>query len=284
MAYHVDFLNKNTLRKYPLRATSAYTDTANKVLPLAIFSACRISTQYALSNVYIKKVYVSGDYINVTVVHRDAPTSDPTSPEVVLGVFSGVITSDYQSLNLIATENYFSGFLTIGTLAAVRSVSGTFNFTFENGQIEDSLIFCYSRPGVTKLIHNSKELTGDAVFDLTNLLSTVASPDIDLTAINVTTILSIGDKDSGYGNCPNAAITRINTVSPNGSGNIDIYGITPVEIDILTGKIKVNSNLTAAELCSKSTKNIPPTDNSDTYYTNILTNIVPEWKTWPQYL
>jgi hypothetical protein len=72
-------------------------------------------------------------------------------------------------------------------------------------------------------------------------------------------------------------------VTPDEDGNIDIYTILPMTIDVSGVNLELTPNLTIEQVCPELNKIYPPLNVSDAYYSNILTEKTPEWKTWPYF-
>jgi len=259
MPLHLDFLNKSLFRKYPVRATSTWTTKNGIVLPLDLFTGMKLTTTYTRQNVYIKYLVVKANYFNITLVHRNNPVTSESSAEYGLGSFGGTLVSDYQSFYLQSFDGYSSGWLTIGNIKSFAAILGSHEFTYDNGKIEDSLIFCYIRPLVSGITDAGQTLTGNVIFDLSKLTAVVATPDIDMTVNFPAEIASRGDLNSSFNNCTTPVIKQINTVFPDGSGNIDIYGIEPVEVNVVAGKITLSTGtLGINDICTKAVANCPP--------------------------
>ena len=202
----------------------------------------------------------------------------------------------------------------MGRAATLASLNGMYFMEYNDGKIEDSLVFPYTPPTLLGITANGlNPATGNVLFNLNNILATNGGSTVTLSIVDVTKVQSRGDTSSAYGNCATPNIYHINTVAPNSSGNIDLYGIEPVEVHVAGGTITVNTgSLTLDQLCTKSTTNLPPTGTAtvgtppndttfdytaDKYiatkpYTtltpasppNIVDTEQEEWRDWPQYL
>lgn len=277
---NLDFLNKNMYRKYPIRATSTYFFQNGQELPLSLISSIQVTTTYANRRVYISKVYAKSGYVSVLL--REYATG------IVLGSFQGVITQANQVLTLEPAIANVSGTITIGDPAAIDLLSGSGYFSPDNGLLEDSTVFVFTPPSVTSFIHNGDTATGHVVFTTltgSNVLIASLDPDVTFTVIDRTLIQTKNDFSASIGTCGTPLIKQINTVFPDSTGNIDIYGILPVGIEIGTGIVGVGTpTLTLNDFCPERNKLSPPAGNtSDAYYADILTTLTPEWKTWPQF-
>jgi len=272
MPAHLDYLNKNLYRTFPLRSGSNMTTLEGVILPSALLTSASIAVTYAMSDVYVSNIYCNGNYINVTI--RDNKTS------TALGCFSGNVTQNYQVLSFIPFISGVSGTMTTGTVDAITNFRGGYTMDSTNGRIEDSLVFCYTPPAVTSLVHDATVTTGNIKLNGHNIAITTPS-NVLLTVVNKSTLLSNNDFSSALGNCPTPIITHINTVPTDAYGNIDIYGITPVAISISNGNIVITpGSLTITDLCQAMNIRLAPNSTSNTYYTDILTTTTPEWKTW----
>jgi hypothetical protein len=281
MPYHLGFLNKNLYRKYPLRATSQLMTTTGVELPLNLLSACRITSKIDVLNIYIYSIYVKDSFINVTIAHRRDDGTD-----LLLGYFEGNIDIDYKSLPLKGIVNYVSGYLIIGEKIALSNLQGMMNLDYDNGKLEDSTIVNIPIPLVSFIIDHDKMATGNITFTLDNISEVVGISTISLDVINKRLVQSNNDNFSARSNCATSVIEAINSVSPDSSGNIDVYGILPVKIDIIAGGIHISApGVEFTDICTSINSIIPPypEDNPQTY-PDILTVEEPEWKQWPQFV
>lgn len=274
MAIHLDFLNKNMYRKYPLVGTSTGLFDSGDVLPQELITSIQISIPYGLHDLYISKVYAARSFISLTL--RQISTND------AIGHFSGFVIDNQTVLNLTPYIDTVSGTITIGLASAVTSLNGSYTLSVENGTLEPSTIFCFTPPAVTSLSKDDVKARGNITLVLENLALDISSA-LALSVINDRTIRSSNDLISTLGNCKTPRIRKINTVSPSPSGNIDVYGILPISIDVSSGTVNPITALTLDDVCPERTKIYPPENNSDTYYTDVLTATEPEWKTWPQF-
>lgn len=270
----LDFLNKNMYRKYPLRASSQSVFTNGTVMPLALITSAQITTTYNYSQIYISQIYVNGDYINITI--------QEAAYGLTLGCFSGNITSYQQILTLQPFNDVATGTITISSAYAFKDIApGMYTLTEANGRFEDSVIYCFTPPAVTSI---NDTAVGAISLVGNNIMFNETTDVIELEVINTATILANNCFSAEVNNCPTPLITQINTVFPNGSGNIDLYGIEPVTIAVSGGVITVSlGSITLPQICPDRALIYPPDDSSNTYYTDILTTNTPEWQTWPQY-
>jgi len=274
-AYHLDFLNKNMYRKYPFRASSTHVFTNSQVLPQELIVSAQISAPYTYRKIYVSKVYAKNRFVSVVI--NDYAT------DIALGAFSGKITSQFQTLTLEPYVSTVSGKLVIGALSALDSVYGGNFFAKDDGLLEDSVIFCYTPPAVTAFTHEGSEIRGHIAIVPDNITVSTDTEQVLLSIINVDLIASNNDFHGDLNNCPTPLIRGINTVSPDINGNIDIYGILPVTIDVGTAEVELVPGVTIDEVCPERLKIYPPDNTSDVYYTDILTATETEWKTWPNF-
>lgn len=277
MSLHLDFLNKNMYRKYPLRGAISGLFNNGVTLPQALLASAEISSTYTFSKIYISKCYINNNYINIVI-------NDYTT-DIALGVFSAYVVADLQVLPLASFLSEISGSLTIGLKSAVTSLNGTYQLDKDDGLFEDSIIFCYSPPSVSSLTANTNVAVGKINIVTNNILNTL---DLDtetttLSVINPALIASNNDFTGALDNCLTPIITKINTVTPDDSGNIDIFGILPVSISVGSGEISLTSDLSLDDVCPERVVLSPPDNDSDTYYADLLDTTTPEWQTWPQY-
>ncbi len=269
-----------------MRASCNTVFTNGQYLPSGLLTSMQISSIKTHLNLFISKVFASKNFISVTI--------NKVEDESVVGVFSGTVTKDFDVVPLSSTLTFISGNLTIGNLETLNNMrKGVYIIrdkenntgSIENGLIEASCIFCYTPPLVKKIKIKNKELVGQ--------LTTSTGENIKKDkSVAQTTNLSITNKmkvqansefSGGINSCPTPIIKKINTVYPDENGNIDIYGILPIVIDVGSGSLGMESGLDLYDVCPERNKISPPVDNTDTYYTDILTAETPEWKQWPNF-
>jgi hypothetical protein len=207
--------------------------------------------------------------------------------DTILGVFSGTIEEDNVKLNLFPFVRFTSGSLTIGSLTVVQSLPTLLNFNKDTAEFEESIIFCYTPPGVLSISDkNSTELRGNVYFgNLINLDKFIAGNTIRFSVIDTNEVKNIADRSSFLDNCPRRPIKAINGVSPSkmyegsaeNDGNIYLVGVKPIifygipgqenpdtgETAPLPGVLNIESpTLSLDSLCSLRHNLLPPVDLS----------------------
>lgn len=279
--YHLGFLNKNCFRKFPFRQSSQMVDENGMEMPLSLIVGFKLTTLKEHLDIFISKIVIQNDVFSCEI------SSKVDDENIVIGYCRDKITQDYQSLFVHALNDTTGGVLIVGQREAVLQYNGVHIFSYENGKIEDSLIVPIQPPLVSRIVHGIKEASGRLLLNLDNILSTIKNNTIVLDVINKNLIISKNDKESARLNCSTNIITGINTVKPDASGNIDIYGIRPVRIRAASGPGEISVVTTSEEIlvCPPSntiTPFIP--ENPNKYQGDILTATQPEWKTWPDYI
>lgn len=281
-----DFLNKNMYRKYPLRSEVTLVSTSGVEIPQDLITSVQISTIYNKHKLFISKIYVDEGFMSVTI-------NDYTDGSSV-GSFNGKVGSDFSVLTLSSTLSYVSGQLTTGKKESLKKLQKGVYFlrdelndlgSRDNGLLEDSTIFVYTPPVVSKIKNRTKSLAGKITTskgDNINIKS-LSLDEIKLEVTNVESVLSNNEFTAGLDNCPTPIIKKINSVYPDVNGNIDVYGIMPIVINVETGELALASGLDLLDVCPEKKKIAPPVDLSDSYYTDILTATSPEWKLWPDF-
>lgn len=280
MSLSVSFLNKNLFRKYPLRSSSNYISNEGVEIPLSLLSHIKITTKLDTSDVFISKIYVSGNYINITIAHKVS-----SSVNTYLGYFSATVTQDYQTVTMTPVQTYCSGTLILGLKDVLSTIQGINNLSYDNGKIEDSLIICAVLPAITSLKNRDKILTGDVTFKLDNITRILNSPTITLDVTDLTLVKSPMDKNAARLNCLTNTTKSINGVTPDNNGNIDIYAILPAKVSLLTNGVSFSTpGVALPDICLNVHNNIPPILQIDQQiYVDFLTVTEEEWKNWPQY-
>jgi hypothetical protein len=280
----LDFLNKNMYRKYPIRATCDMTFIDGTLLPQDVLTGMQISTIYGKHDLFISKVSATEGYISVVI--------NDVTDGAALGCFAGKVLSDFSIIPFTSYVSYMSGSMTTGKKTSLTAILGTHFFrdeatdsgTRENSRLEASTVFCFTPPGITKIIHESNTLTGRVTTTVSsNMTQTIDGDILTLAAKDIGAILSNNEFSGDINSCPTPIIKKLNTVKPNVNGNIDIYGIVPLVIDVSTGLIGFDAPISLVDVCPEKNKISPPVNNSDAYYGDILTVDTPEWRTWERF-
>lgn len=279
--------NKNQLRKYPIKQGSSCTSLSGEVVPDSFIVNCSISSAYGDHRVYISQIFIRNQQVDITI-------SSVIENGKVLGRFSGIVTQDFTTLNLISNLSYVSGNVTIGTLKDITQTELVWLFAPSALEFEESTIFCYPSPGVTSISSkDGTKLTGFVrIGELTNVLKTTVTNHAEnikrtaLTAEFPEDIFNLADKSSYLDNCPTPMILAINGVTPSyagdtgenskNDGNIYFVGVEPIKFygipssqpgatadDTEDGFLGVDTGMvTLAQLCGKKSKLLPPVDIS----------------------
>lgn len=283
---NLDFLNKNMYRKYPLRSTSTLIATNGMQIPQALITSLQLSTVFNKHKLYISKIYVDTGFISITI--------NNFNDGKVLGAFAGKVLKDFETVPFVTQLSYLSGNLTTGTKQILSTIPKGVYFirdelnnlgTRADGLLEDSTIFVFTPPAVESIAIKDRVLVGE----LTTLkgdnlnINAVSDTEIKLEVTDVNSVTSNNEFSAGLDNCATPIIKKINTVYPSSTGNIDIYGIMPIVINVETGELGMTSGLDILDVCPEKKKIAPPLNLSDDYYTDILNTTTPEWKFWPNF-
>lgn len=275
---HVDFLNKNTLRSYPIRADCSKLSQGGAVIPTTLFCAAQFSVPGNYSKVALSRIYINDNYINILVSARDGNTL------TYLGFFDGRVYEDFQRLTFSAVDPAVYGMLTIGSKDALLGYQGFHTFDPDNMLIEDSLVTAITPPAVLALAVGATLLTGRVGLELTNIQKITNPIDLQLDVVAKELVRATADKSAQFNNCPTNPIGSMNGVLPDENGNIDIYGIAPINVRITSIGLSLEApSINRQELCAEETR-IPPLITISTYLKDITKTTVPEWQTWPQYV
>lgn len=273
----VDFLNKNTFRRYPLRADKSVVSTEGLSLPDDLFCAAQFTVPGWAQRLQLRRVYVREDYINILVSCFNGATL------TYIGYFDGNVTSDFTKLTFSSLDPGIFGMLTIGRASVLKSLNGFYNFANDTAMIEDSLVTYMTPPGVLSLLLPEGPMSGRISLEYSNIQQTPNPLAIQLDVLSKESIRAKNDKSAQFGTCRVNPIGSMNTVQPDSNGNIDIYGIAPLKIHVSAAGLRFDIvGVSRSELCAEDQR-IPPLIPISTYLRDITTTTVPEWKTWPQY-
>lgn len=273
----VDFLNKNTLRRFPLRADKGVESTQGTSLPDELFCSAQFSTPGWAERLQIRRVYVSEGYINVLVSCYNGPTL------TYLGYFDGNVTADYTKLTFSSLDPSVYGMLMIGKTGALASLHGFYDFANDTAVFEDSLVTYVTPPAVRGIIIGDQTLTGRISMEYSNVQQIANPTALQLDVLSKDSIRAKNDKSAKFSSCRTNPIGSMNTVLPDSEGNIDIYGIAPLQIHVSHGGLRFDVvGVSKSELCAEE-RRIPPLIPISSYLKDITKATVPEWKTWPQH-
>lgn len=262
-------------RSYPLKASSSGLSIYQEVLPEELITSMNISAPNEYTGLYISKITSKNQYLSIVI--NDYATG------LALGSFSSAITKDYQVINLLPYLSTVSGFLTIGKKEILSEFQGAYHFDKENTELEESILFIYPPPAVIKFVNRAIESVGKITLLGKNIIITDEDNTLSLDVIDRNKVLAHNTSAGQYDNCQTPIIESINTVVPDEEGNIDIYTILPMTIEVSGDNLTLVPNITVSEVCPELNKIYPPVNESDVYYSDILTEKTPEWKTWPYF-
>lgn len=274
---HVDFLNKNTFRRYPLRADVGVDSNEGFLLPDGLFCAAQFSVPGGYEKVQLRRIYVSGNYINILVSgYNEAALTH-------LGYFDGTIATDYTTLTFTSLEPVVYGMLMVGRKDALKAIQGFCTFSDNKALFEDSLVTYVTPPAVHHIAVHDRLLTGRINLEYSNIYQVANPAAIELDVLSKDSIRVKNDKSAQFGSCPTNPIGSMNTVLPDVDGNIDIYGIAPVKVNVTATGLRLDvPDVSKSDLCAED-KRIPPLIPISTYLKDITKATTPEWRTWPQY-
>lgn len=268
--------NKNQYRKYPLKKDSTCVAVSGETLSDRVITNATITSVYGKHRLYVRQFFKKNNYIQIAVASY--------LDDSLLGVFAAQVTQDYQTVYLNSYVKNISGYLTLGDLSNIPDTDKLLTFEKTATEFEESVIFCYTPPGVTSISDKlDQSVTGDVNFgSLTNILKINENNNIKFYSEFPENITNEGDKSSYLFNCPTPIIKNINNVYPSGytdtepanDSNIYIAGVYPIVFygipdaatttiadDSIMGVVNVEvENQTLNSLCSKKQNFLPPVD------------------------
>ena len=270
----LSFYNKNMFRQYPLISSSTELFTNGTAVSQKLLAGLSVTTQYGNHDVYVSNITCKNNAVSASVV--DNITG------VMLGSFQAALTKSYQEVVMVPNVPYASGFCVFGEMFDLVNLTGSYNLNYAAGRIEPSCVFCVQLPTVSGITYNGNTATGNTSFLFTNIKETISSNTLNLSVVDISKIL--GDIQNSTYSCGTPIITNINGVTPDSSGNITLYSISPITLVVDT----VHNTLTLGTIdtytlevaCPALAQTIPPTNNTDTYYGDILVTENPEYSTW----
>jgi len=227
----LDYLNLNSLRRYPLReGTSSRSTDGLFELPDTLI----VEFSLAASNDVSKRYYVSKVFNKIFSIAIEISEVSET-PELVVGSFD--IDLNNHEINdtyfLTAVNNYVGarGRVTIGNPDDLRNQpSGNFSFLPEATELEPKTIVP-GLAGVTRIKYidaeaNTRSLTGDVIMQARNNMRFQFESDENRVVMDVADNLGL-NKNCEVTSC----VRRINGVGPDPeTGNISLIGVDCLNI------------------------------------------------------
>jgi hypothetical protein len=229
----LDYLNLNSLRRYPLReGTSVKSLDGLFELPDTFI----VEFSLAASNDVSKRYYISKFFNKIFSVTIEISEIPQTAEESIRVVGSFDIDLNNHKVNdtyyLIALNDYVGarGRLTVGNVDDLRTQpAGNFSFTSEATEFEPKTIVP-GLAGVTRIKYvdseaNTRSLTGDVVMQARNNMRFQYEVEENRVVMDVGDNLGL-NKNCDVINC----VRRINGVGPADDGNLSLVGVDCLNI------------------------------------------------------
>jgi hypothetical protein len=243
---HIDWLNENSQRRYPLSEEAGLLDTTGSF---------RIPHEFLVDLIF--------------PVHAD-PSIDPSKFHVIgIGIFgSGVTVSlgydgsvigsvSIDAVTFARNNSYFIhgsgdfadtvGKIVVGSLEEVLKSAGSFQFSLSNGRLESTVIKPDIR-GVSALYVKNGEDVSDAIQDdivlqagRNFLINYVTGPGAEPNRIVLSAIDGAGLNDDCdcNENADLPCVKTINGVAPDGSGDFTLLGDDCLELQAIANGIEL---------------------------------------------
>lgn len=300
-----DFINKNWFRNYPIRGGCSCVTVDGKHLPTDFLVAAKLNSTYlsdglpdgpdggirGISNPFISRIAVHGRVVSLTVsmLFDSAP--------VALWYGRAEITADNTAIPLEFNSAMLGGAgggsVVVGNMQTVLDNEGSFIFDTSSALLESSCHFVTPRPAVTAILVKDRRLTGHVLLATDNVSSSFSANEEEcllftgasvpcraywnLGILSPELVASRRDRTVNRFTCATNAIKQINSVSPDGSGNIDIFGIVPVHVSVAAfGVTLATTDVGFDTICPPVI--VPKLLASNDYIGSILSATNPEWK------
>lgn len=294
-----NFINKNWFRNYPIRGGCTCTTVDGKHLPTDLLVGARVTgtpVELKSAGPFISQLVVKDQVVSVTV-----SITIGGSP-VALWYGSTKVTADNTVIPLqfnsdrltLLPENNGNlldhaggGYVVVGNLQTVKDSGGSYIFSSSAALLELSCLVYTKPPGLRAITVKGTRLSGQIAVDTENVTSSVGTTATgfrwNLGIVDPELVESRQDRTSNRLTCNSNTIQQINTVTPDGAGNIDIFGIEPVQISVTGFGVGLQTTgLNFGTVCPPS--NVPNLLESNDYIGSILSVTEPEWKVyWDQY-
>ena len=252
---HQEWLNRNSVRKYPLSEEAGGRDvTESFQLPdnflvdmiLPVHSTMNID----VSKFHVLQVAIFGTGVSLTVGHNGAPVATISVP---------VSTFERNKTYFLQGVGEFTdvlGRVVIGSLDTILQSAGSYSFDVEGGRIESSVVVPDIR-GVASLCIVEDTvcgplIQGDVAFEAGRNVRLVRS---DFGGVTVLTIDAI-DGEGTIADCvcdgdiaERPGIKTISGVGPDQQGNVELEGDDCLEVVPLADEFKVRIKDNCSKPC-----------------------------------
>lgn len=211
-------------------------DTANRILPNNLIANVTITAPLAKSSIFLKQITYGEFSVSVIFAYHTN-----LGEEKVLGSFSGQITRDFQTMDLLPFIPQFFGKIVFGFRDHFGQSPNSCSFDYGQAILEYRAVVIHEIPLVTSIKDETgNSLAGFVAFGLLkNLVKTSIQSypvgTISLELLNNSGFDSLADRSSLFGNCPTPAILQINNSVPyppdithENDNNIYVMGINPI--------------------------------------------------------
>ena len=244
-----EWLNRNSLRRYPLSEEATARDTTDTFrLPdnFIVDMVLPVHSEMGLdvSRFHVLQIVIFGTGVAVTIGYAGEPVASVTIPVI------GFEQNKTFFLPGVGDFTDMLGKITIGTLDSILQSAGAYDFDIDGGRIEASVIVPDIR-GVQsiRLIENAEqtdlfqgdialEAGGNIRFDLTDIL-------VGGQAVKVLTINAI-DGEGTIADCAcdgdiaeRPGIKTISGVGPDSKGNVELAGDDCIAVEPNEGEYKI---------------------------------------------
>jgi hypothetical protein len=233
----LNFENKNQFRKYPFKQTSDLITVDGRTIPDDLIVNCSVTSTLGRHRLYIKQVCYNSGRVKIAITSL--------LDDVTLGVFEGLVSSDFTTLKLTPFVRFVSGTITIGSVNSLIALPKISNFESDQTELEESTVFCYIPPRVTSIVDKKgSSLRGEVNYGVLTNLTKLSSTSAKFTKFQASlpeAVFNLADKSSYLENCSTPLIKNINGVKPStvseniqenpqheNDGNIYIAGIRPI--------------------------------------------------------
>lgn len=265
----IEWLNGNSLRKFPLADDASCKDTTNTFqLPddFIVDFILSVSTagMFDPDGFFVSQVSVFGQGV-VIVISYKSPASTPfTAGTYEVGRVA--ISANAHTLNksyfIQGTGNFEDsiGKITIGTMSTIIDQAGMYNFDVAGGKLVSTTV----RPDI-RAITSLKVVNGTDVSDPIygdvilvagrNIALEVSGSDITINAIDGENLNVNCDCETVYDTALSPCIRTINGVKPNANGNISLstsscLSVSPINTSNSSAGTASQGGITITDLCS----------------------------------
>lgn len=258
---HLEWLNRNSLRSYPIRENQVLTASDGFELPYDLLVDIKVSTPFSVDSIGVQSVFITPRIISINFCDQDLSS-------IATVVFPIGDQFVYDDVPLNPLVDGIAGSATCGPCVYTQSASslmpGHHLFTTPCWLEKTTCLGLWEFPVKSIKANTFEELNGNTnlVFsgDITSSVSRGLDPSnrpstfVVLELNNQQNYLSKCNQVQNAFECGKTPVITINGVSPDSSGNMILNFVGFDEVTASGSTVLVSKTGTASELCAQESR------------------------------